>query len=34
MSALVWIFLTALAAAAAAGTWLNAHTHDDERHDR
>lgn len=34
MSAVVWIFLTALAAAAAAGTWLNARTHDDERHDR
>jgi len=23
-----------VASAAAAGTWLNAHTHDDERHDR
>lgn len=34
MSAVVWIFLAALPAAAAAGIWLNTHTHDDERRDR
>lgn len=31
MNAVVWIFLAALAAAAAAGIWLNTH---DERRDR
>ena len=34
MSAVVWIFLAALVAAAAAGIWLNAHPTDDERRDR